>query len=188
MIKKVKLKAKAALKGNWLGAIMALLLYVVLFAALEATGIGTIFSGVLAYGYAAFCLELVKAKKARVGVLFSGMFKKFLKKWGASLLTGLYIVLWSLLLLIPGMIKYYAYAMTPYIMTEKPDMRISDAITKSRAIMKGHKWQLFLLDLSFIGWMLLSVLTLGLALVYVWPYYNAARAAFYKEINGGAKK
>jgi uncharacterized membrane protein len=78
--------------------------------------------------------------------------------------------------------------MTPYIMTEKQDMRISDAITKSRAIMKGHKWQLFLLDLSFTGWMLLSVLTLGLALVYVWPYYNAARAAFYKEIKGGAKK
>jgi uncharacterized membrane protein len=88
MIKKVKLKAKAALKGNWLGAIVALLLYAVLFAALEATGIGAIFSGVLAYGYAAFCLELVKAKKARVGVLFSGMFKKFLKNGVRHCLRG----------------------------------------------------------------------------------------------------
>ena len=100
---------------------------------------------------------------------------------------GLYTFLWSLLFLIPGFVKYYAYSMTPYIMAEKPNMSINDAITKSREIMKGHKWQLFLLDLSFTGWMILSALTLGLALVYVWPYYNAARAAFYKEIKKSAK-
>ncbi len=188
MIKKVKVKAKAALKGNWFGAIVAFLLFVVLTAALEATGIGAIFVGLVAFGYAAFNLELVKSKKAKVGVLFGGMFKKCFKKWGAALLMGLYTFLWSLLFLIPGFIKYYAYAMTPYIMQEKSSMRVGDANTKSRAIMKGHKWQLFLLDLSFIGWMLLSVLTLGIALIYVWPYYQAARAAFYKEIKKGAKK
>ena len=100
---------------------------------------------------------------------------------------GLYICLWSLLLIIPGIVKYYAYAMTPYIMAEKPNLSINEAITKSREMMKGHKWQLFWLDVSFTGWMLLSILTLGIALVFVWPYYSAARAEFYKEIKKSAK-
>ncbi len=187
MNKKVKAKAKAALKGNWFGAILVFLLFVLLTALLDASGIGVIFSGVIAFGYAAFCLELIKTKKAKPGAFFSGMFKRFFKRWGAGLLMGLYTCLWSLLFLIPGIVKYYAYAMTPYIMMEKPDMGINDAITKSRQIMKGRKWHLFWLDVSFTGWMLLSILTLGLALVYVWPYYNAARAAFYKEIKKSAK-
>lgn len=187
MIKQVKAKAKVALQGNWFGAIVAFLLYVFLTALLEATGVGVLFVGVVTFGYAAFCLELVKCKKAKLGSFFRGMFQGFFKKWGASLLTGLYLCLWSLLLVIPGVIKYYAYAMTPYILYEKPDMGIRDAITKSRQLMKGHKWQLFLLDLSFIGWMLLSVLTLGIALFYVWPYYQAARAEFYKQIKKGGK-
>ncbi len=188
MIRKVKAKAKAALKGNWLGAIVTFLLFVVLTVALEATGIGALFVGVVIFGYAAFNVELIKRKTAKVGALFGGMFKGFLKKWGTSLLMGLYTFLWSLLFFIPGLIKYYAYSMTPYIMQEKPGIGMNQAITKSREIMKGHKWQLFLLDLSFTGWMLLSVLTLGIALIYVWPYYSAARAAFYKEIKKGAKK
>ena len=104
------------------------------------------------------------------------------------MLVGLYTLLWSLLLIIPGLIKSYSYAMTPYIMAEKPDMSVNDAITKSRQIMNGHKWQLFCLDLSFTGWMLLSMVTLGLGLIYVWPYYNAARAAFYREIKKGGNK
>lgn len=187
MIKKAKLKAKAALKGNWFGAIVALVLFSLLSALLSMTGIGALFSGLLTFGYAAFCLELVKTKKAKIGAFFGGIFHKLVKRWLAGLLMGLYTFLWSLLFLIPGFIKYYAYSMTPYIMMEKPDMGINDAITKSREIMNGHKWQLFLLDLSFIGWMLLGVLTLGVAFIYVLPYYNAARAAFYKEIKGGAK-
>ena len=188
MIKRVKIKAKAALQGNWLGAILTFLLFLLLSAALDATAIGVLLSGVLVFGYASFHLELVKTKKATLGAFFGGMFGHFFKKWAASLLVGLYTFLWSLLLLIPGLIKSYAYAMTPYIMQEKPKMGINEAITRSREMMDGHKWQLFMLDLSFIGWMLLSVLTLGIALVYVWPYYQAARAEFYKQIKKGSKK
>lgn len=187
MIKRVKTKAKAALEGNWFGAIVAFLLFVVLFAALDATGIGALFSGVLAFGYAGFHLELAKSKKAKLGAFLGGMLRRFFIKWIASLLVGLYVFLWSLLLLIPGLIKSYAYAMTPYILAEKPGMGANDAITKSRELMKGHKWQLFLLDLSFVGWMLLGVLTLGLALFYAWPYYQAARAEFYQQVKKGAK-
>ncbi|MBQ2255741.1 MAG: DUF975 family protein [Clostridia bacterium] len=187
MIKAVKAKARELVIDNLAGSIFAFFLLVVLTVLLDATGIGAIFSGVVAFGYAIFCLELIKTKKAKIGTFFSGIFKGFFKKWAAGFLMGLYTFLWSLLFLIPGFVKYYAYSMTPYIMAEKPNMSINDAITKSREIMKGHKWQLFLLDLSFTGWMILSALTLGLALVYVWPYYNAARAAFYKEIKKSAK-
>lgn len=187
MIKRVKSKAKELVLDHLAGNIIAFFLLVVMTVLLDATGIGAILSGVVAFGYSIFCLELIKTKKARIGAFFGGIFKNFFKKWAAGFLMGLYTCLWSLLLIIPGIVKYYAYAMTPYIMAEKPQMGINDAITKSREMMKGHKWQLFLLDVSFTGWMLLSILTLGIALVFVWPYYSAARAAFYKEIKKSVK-
>ena len=187
MIKRVKLKAKEVVVDNLVAAILTFFLLVVLTVLLDATGIGIIFSGVVAFGYAIFYLELVKTKKAKIGAFFSGIFKNFFKKWVAEFLMGLYICLWSLLFIIPGIVKYYAYAMTPYIMAEKPNLSINEAITKSREMMKGHKWQLFWLDVSFTGWMLLSIVTLGIALVFVWPYYSAARAEFYKEIKKSAK-
>lgn len=183
----IKQKAKKALQGNWFGTIVVLILLIILMIALDASVIGTVFSGLLTFGYAAFCLELVKSKHASMGAFFGGMFKGFFRKWGASLLVGLYTLLWSLLLIIPGFIKSYSYAMTPYIMAEKPDMGVNDAITKSRRIMNGHKWQLFCLDLSFTGWMLFGIITLGIGFFYVWPYYNAARASFYREIKKGSR-
>lgn len=183
----IKQKAKNALQGNWFGTVFVFILLILLTVALEASVIGTVFAGLTAFGYAAFCLELVKSKHASVGAFFGGMFKGFFKKWGASLLVGLYTFLWTLLLIIPGLVKSYSYAMTPYILAEKPDMGVNDAITKSRNIMNGHKWQLFCLDLSFTGWMLLSIVTLGIGFFYVWPYYNAARAAFYREIKKGSR-
>ena len=184
----IKQKAKKALEGHWFGAIAVFLLFLLVMIALDATVIGTLFSGLVFFAYSMFCLDLVKTKKAHVGAFFSGIFKNFFKRWGASLLVSLYTCLWSLLFILPGLIKSYSYAMTPYIMMEKPEMGIRDAITKSRQIMKGHKWQLFCLDLSFTGWMLLSIVTLGIALIWVWPYYSTARATFYKEIKRSANK
>lgn len=183
----IKQKAKAAMQGNWFSMIFVLLLMILITAALDATAIGSLFSGLVMFGSAAFYLELVKTKNAKVGTFFGGMFKKLFKRWGASLLISLYTCLWTLLFIIPGLVKSYAYAMTPYIMLEKPEMGINDAITKSRQMMKGHKWKLFCLDLSFTGWMLLSIITFGIALVYVWPYYSAARAEFYKEVKKASK-
>ena len=183
----IKQKAKKALSGNWFVSIVTFVLFVLLFILLDASCIGVLLSGVLFFAYSIFCLELIKSKRASLGAFFGGIFKHFFKKWGASLLVSLYTCLWSLVFLIPGMVKSYSYAMTPYIMHEKPDMGINDAITKSRQMMNGYKWKLFCLDLSFTGWMLLSILTLGVALVYAWPYYNAAKAAFYKEIRKSAK-
>lgn len=186
-ISEIKQKAKAALKGHWFANIVVLVLMVLITAALDLTYVGALFSGLVMFGSAAFYLELVKSKQGKVGAFFGGMFKKFFKRWGATLLISLYTCLWTLLFIIPGLVKSYSYAMTPYIMMEKPDMGINDAITKSRQMMKGHKWKLFCLDLSFTGWMLLSIVTLGIALMYVWPYYSAARAQFYKEVKKASR-
>lgn len=107
-------------------------------------------------------------------------------RWGAgfalNLLTELYVVLWSLLFVIPGIVASYRYAMAPFIMAENPEMSASDAIKASKELMKGHKGELFCLDLSFIGWDFLACLTAGIGYLFVNPYHAAARAAFYRQL------
>lgn len=102
-------------------------------------------------------------------------------------LTYLYIFLWSLLLVIPGIIKSYSYAMTFFIAKENPDLTAEQAVLASMKIMDGNKMKLFLLDLSFIGWIILSMLTFGIGFIFVAPYMENAHAAFYEELVAGAK-
>ena len=102
---------------------------------------------------------------------------------GAMFLRDLFICLWSLLFIIPGLIKLYSYRMVPYILADDPSIGGKDAITLSRQMMNGHKWNTFVLDLSFIGWELLSVLTAGLlGLFYVKPYEYATGAELYQVL------
>ena len=86
--------------------------------------------------------------------------------------------------MIPGIVKAYSYAMTPYIMAENPEMSAQDAIRASMQLMDGHKGELFWLRLTFIGWDLLAALTLNLGHLALNPYKNAAEAAFYRELTG----
>ena len=98
-------------------------------------------------------------------------------------LRGLFILLWSMLFLIPGIIKSYSYRMVPFILTDNPEITATEAITLSRQMMKGNKWRAFVLDLSFIGWYILSALTLGaLSIFYVNPYVYATEAELYHTI------
>ena len=92
------------------------------------------------------------------------------------------VYLWSLLLIIPGFVMMFAYAMTPYILEEHPEIGPWDASTRSREMMKGHKFDLFYLYLSFIGWIILGVLTLGIGFFWLSPYMQAAKAAFYNDL------
>lgn len=98
------------------------------------------------------------------------------------IMTYILTLLWSLLLIVPGIIKALSYSMAPYILAENNDMLPQDAIKESMRIMEGHKMELFILELSFIGWEILCVLTLGLASIYVLPYYETTVANFYNEI------
>ena len=95
-------------------------------------------------------------------------------------LTDLYLVLWTLLLFIPGIIKAYSYRMVPYILAEHPELSASEIITRSREMMDGQKWRAFVLDLSFLGWFLLGILTLGIVnLFWTSPYKQSTDAALY---------
>ena len=101
----------------------------------------------------------------------------------ALLLRGIYLFLWSLLCIIPGLIKAYSYRMVPYILADDPTISGKDAITLSRQMMDGNKWKAFVLDLSFLGWHLLSAVTFGLVgIFYVFPYMSATDAELYREL------
>ena len=98
-------------------------------------------------------------------------------------LRDLFIALWTLLLIVPGIIKGYAYRMVPYILAENPDMNYKEALDLSSKMMYGNKWKSFVLDLSFIGWIILSILTFGILLLfYVNPYIGSTNAELYKAI------
>lgn len=108
----------------------------------------------------------------------------FLKAAGMSLLVGLVCFLWALLLLVPGIMASYSYAMAEYLMAENPDISIGDAMEESKRMMYGHRWELFVLQLSFIGWEILGCLTLGIGLLFVTPYVHATEAAFFLNLKG----
>ncbi len=128
-------------------------------------------------------LELASNDSKPVFSMLGFGFKKcWLRSVLLKFLSGLFIGLWTLLLIIPGIIKSYSYAMANYIMAENPEISALDAITKSRKLMDGHKFELFVLDLSFFFWYLLVAITFGLAMIYVGPYMEAAKTNFYLNI------
>ena len=113
---------------------------------------------------------------------FSGFKVKYGRNIGTLLLVGIKSVLWTLLFIIPGIIKSYEYAIIPYILADDPEISSKDAFKKANQMMKGNKWRLFKLEFSFIGWAILCVLTLGIGALFLIPYVNAANAEFYVEL------
>lgn len=128
-------------------------------------------------------LELGMTKNENIKV--SGLIEGY-KRTGAcialTLLIQIFVMLWSLLLLIPGIIKSLSYSMAFYVLADNPQMSAMEALNESKEIMKGHKWEFFVLNLSFILWILLGAITFGLAFIYVMPYMRATTANFYNSI------
>ncbi len=102
------------------------------------------------------------------------------------LVTSILIFLWTLLLIIPGIIKSYAYRMVPYILADNPSIGVREAIALSNEMTMGHKFDMFVLDLSFIGWYLLGALALGIGVIFVMPYENATNAELYLVLRKNA--
>lgn len=128
-------------------------------------------------------LEYVREGRTQVNSLFLGFKKPWLpKSFLIPFLVGIYTVLWTLLLIIPGIIKAYSYAMAPYVFKDNPEISCDDAIKESMRLMDGHKLQLFLLDLSFIGWVILASLTLGIGFLWLVPYWQTTRVHFYEDL------
>lgn len=147
---------------------------------------------VLSVGFAvAFLLLLRNGDDRLTSNMFEVSFRQYWHKVWGMFLMYLFIALWTLLFILPGIVKAFSYALTPYILEENPDLSANEAIDHSRAMMKGHKFDLFYLYLSFIGWFLLSFLTLGIGFFWLIPYMYTAQAAFYEDVkadyerNGG---
>ena len=137
----------------------------------------------LTWGYQTLFLGAVRGGEATAKDMFEGYNKElFSRVLTTTLLYYVYVFLWSMLLLIPGCIKAYSYAMTPFILKDNPEMKNNAAIEESMRMMDGHKLELFLLDLSFIGWALLSLLTCGIGFLWLTPYMNMARVNFYEDL------
>ena len=141
-----------------------------------------ILGGTVELGYAKFLLKQHDRKELQFSDLFS-QFERFGTGFAQKFLRILFIMLWTLLLIIPGIVKGLSYAMTPFILEEHPEMTASQAIKASMQLMDGHKMDLFILGLSFIGWSLLACLTMGIGFLFLNPYMNAAYAAFYRDIS-----
>ncbi|MBQ7284571.1 MAG: DUF975 family protein [Oscillospiraceae bacterium] len=166
------------------GALMAFLftaLAMVSIIAIAYAVVLLIIGGAVSLGYAKFNLNLINRNSPKVEDVFS-QFKCFKSGFAMYFLRGLYTFLWMLLFIVPGIIASYSYAMAPYILYENPDMTGREALAASKELMCGNKWRLFCLEISFIGWSLLSAITLGIGFLFLRPYIEAAGAAFYREI------
>lgn len=148
--------------------------------------VGFIIGGTVQLGYCVYLLKQYHRQETTIGDLFSQFFR-FGTGFAQQFLVGLYTFLWTLLFVIPGIVKGFSYAMTPFILADNPNLTANQAITRSRELMDGHKWELFVLSLTFIGWEILGALCFGIGLLWVTPYKNAAYAAFYRQIAGYPK-
>lgn len=137
--------------------------------------------GAIQLGYAQILLKQHNKQTYQFSELFS-QFHRFGHGFAQLFLRGLYVALWSLLLVFPGIIAHYKYAMTPYIMADHPELTAGEAIDISKQMMDGHKGELFILHLTFIGWDLLAALTLNIGHLVLNPYKNAAEAVFYRNL------
>ena len=109
---------------------------------------------------------------------------KYLSRVMTMFMMDLFIFLWTLLLIIPGIIKSYAYSMVPYLLASDPSLDYKQALSKSKELMAGNKGRLFVLDLSFIGWFLLGLLAFGIGIIFVIPYHTATRIEFFNDVYG----
>lgn len=140
-----------------------------------------IIGGAVTMGYAQYFLNVTDDNDPAIGNLFSHI-RRLWEGFLMQFFRGMMVMLWSILFVIPGLIAMYRYAMTPYIMAENENLSVMEAITESKRVMVGNKWRLFCLDMSFLGWEVLGILTLGIGFFWITPYTDASRAAFYREI------
>lgn len=157
-----------------------------LLAVLVMAVVLVIVGSVVNLGYARFNLGLVDGEEARMEHLVS-YFPWIKNALCTRLLVGLNVLVGTLLFVVPGIIQAYTYAMTSYILAEDPELTAGQAMARSRQLMRGSRWRLFCLDLSFIGWALLSALTLGIGNLLLCPYEEAARAAFYRDLTARSR-
>lgn len=203
----IRQTARQELKGFWTMPVLATLVYVILstsvnvfsstffrLTGMKVLGVAMAAMGTiglilmilvlapLTYGFTLSFLDFLRADKEDTVIqLFAG-FKSYGRAIKVTVLMYVYIILWAFLLFIPGFIKSLSYAMTIFISKDHPELSADECIERSMSMMDGHKTDLFLLYLSFIGWAFLCVFTLGIGYLWLMPYMQVSLAAFYEEL------
>lgn len=200
-------KAREALKGKWgmgVKATIVIIVFAMLVSIMLNFLVGVIFnlhgdvhanlrsmivnlinaiaiSGPLQFGVVFFYLSLSRNQETELSQLFIG-FHEWARYVIAYLRVFIITLLWTLLLIVPGIIAAYAYSQTFYILADDKSISAKDAMKKSKEMMRGHKWKLFFLGLRFIGWALLCILTIGIGFLWLIPYIRTAEAKFYDDV------
>lgn len=199
------------MKGNWKPAVVVTLVYLLVVyagtfvAALVGKGVGEPVGGAvqeilsllvailviypMTFSLVKLFLGFVRGEQQlHAGGVFSTFNTPYYgKSIGLYLLTMIFTFLWTLLLIVPGIIKSLSYALAPYILAENPELTANEAINRSMEMMNGHKMDLFLMVLGYTGFALLSLLALGIPLLWIYPYYQAVFAKFYEEVKAANK-
>ena len=195
----IRTEARGFLKGRWGQAILIMVIYCAIMIVLSIPGnqkadkdsfsfvgdvifpiISFVLSGPLAFGIAHYFLSFIRREECEVSQLFEG-FQQFARTFITYLLMTVFTVLWALLLIVPGIIASIRYSQTFFILRDNPGMSPREAIKESMRLMNGYKMQYFKLGLSFLGWILLGCVTLGIGLLWVLPYIETSLAVFYQK-------
>ncbi len=180
-----------SLSGNWGSAVVFTLVYFVIACiagvidgalALGSSVLTALLTAPVTYSYNIMFLDNQRSGKAfDVQALFEG-YNDYLRITGTYLLLCVYIFLWTLLLVVPGIIKSMSYSQTLYVLRDEPSLTYNGAIERSMAMMEGHKMDYFLLILSFIGWYILGIISLGIGFLWINPYVSKTKALFYEDL------
>lgn len=181
--------ARESLKGTWGLAIGAFVVYAIILGVVSVVPLigslgSLIIRGPMSLGIVIFALSLSRNQDPKLEIIFKG-FERFGTALAAYLLMGLFVLLWTLLLIIPGIIAAISYSMTFFIIADDTAIGSMDAIKKSKQMMYGNKWKLFCLGWRFFGWGLLCILTLGIGFLWLVPYIQISMAKFYDDIKDG---
>lgn len=184
----LKNAALAALKGNWGPAILVAFIISLISVISSLVAPASLVVSIcvvmpLSVGvYAAFRKLLLGQEVKLVEDSFKVGFQNWKHNAGGMLLMTVYTFLWTLLLIVPGIIKAFSYALVPFILADKPELSAEEAINLSMKMMDGHKLDLFILSLSFIGWAILGILTLCIGYLWLTPYIYTTMVAFYEDV------
>lgn len=181
--------AWAQLSDKWGQVVIFTLVYLVIaYVVSSLAAISGIFLLPMGYSYIVAFLDNKRSSgNFKTESLFDG-YKDFLRIFGTAVLVDVYIFLWTLLFVVPGIIKYISYSQTYFILKDNPELDFNSAIERSMDMMQGHKWQYFKLHFSFFGWFLLCIITCGILILWVQPYLVQTLVNFYESVKEDYEK
>jgi len=182
----IRFRSREFLEGKWNTCALIMLIFFVLCGGVSSIPrlgfmASILVGGPFVLGLTFVFLRITRGDEVTVEMVFKG-FEDYTRSLVSMLLIMVYIILWTLLLIVPGIIAGLSYSMTFFILSENPKVTASEAIGMSKEMMMGHKTELAMLALSFIGWFLLGIITCGIAFLWVGSYYYTSLAIFYQEL------